>query len=105
LHLSFILQYCYVNFFIDIYITAIKTGPPLIQMPWFSTITDANGVSHGGVGVSHAGSVETGPFAPGSQGTTPELCRNRLGADYEALAREATLEVSFVTEPLTDQAQ
>ena len=89
---------------IDIYITARNTGTTPIQLRWFSRITGANGVSYGGVGVSHAGSgAETGPLEPGSQGTPRDYIVIGSDVDYKALANGATLEVFFVTEPLDNQ--
>ncbi len=89
---------------IDIYIAALDTGTTPIHLHWFSRITGANGVSYGGVGVSHAGSgAETDELGPGDMGTPRDYVIITSDKDYEALSKGATLDVSFVTEPPANQ--
>jgi len=90
---------------IDIYITVMNTGTTPIQLKGFSKITGSNGVSYGGVGVSHGGiGVETDILGPGGQGTGRDYVIIDSDKDYEAMAQGgATLDISFVTEPLTNE--
>jgi uncharacterized protein YcfL len=82
---------------IDIYIRAINSGTQPIQLVWYSKITDQAGVSHGGIGVSHGGSgAETPPLDPGSSATVRDYVVIESDADFAALARGGTLDVSFI---------
>lgn len=64
---------------IDIYLTTLNTGNATVKLHWFSRITGPNGVSYGGVGVSHGGSgQETDILGPGSEGTGRGLCHHRF---------------------------
>ncbi|MFZ0005101.1 MAG: hypothetical protein WAK45_04380 [Methanoregula sp.] len=90
---------------INIYLTTLNTGNSTFKLHWFSRITGPNGVSYGGVGVSHGGSgQETDILGPGSEGTGRDYVIIDSDADYAAMAKEgATLNVSFVTEPLANE--
>jgi len=92
------------NHEVDIYIDAKNTGTTPLQLRWFSRITDAQGVSYGGIGISHNGSgAETTILMPGVSDTPRDYVVIDSDKDYAALANGATLEVFFVTEPLTNQ--
>jgi hypothetical protein len=92
------------NHEVDIFINAKNTGTTPVQMRWFSRITDARGVSYGGIGVSHNGSgAETAILMPGVSDTPRDYVVVESDKDYAALANGATLEVFFATEPLTNQ--
>jgi hypothetical protein len=92
------------NHEVDIYIDAKNTGTTPVQMRWFSRITDSQGVSFGGVGISHNGSgAETAILMPGVSDTPRDYVVIDSDKDYAALASGATLEVFFATEPLTNQ--
>jgi hypothetical protein len=81
---------------IDIYIRAVNSGTHPIQLVWYSKITDPDGVSHGGIGVSHGGSgAETPPLKPGSSATVRDYVVIESDADFAALARGGTLDVTF----------
>jgi hypothetical protein len=87
---------------IDIYIHAKNDGTSPIQLQWFSSIVDANGVSHGGIGISHGGSgAVSAILGPGDADTARDYVVIDSDTDYRALANGATLEVFFITEPLS----
>jgi hypothetical protein len=93
------------NHEVDIYINVKNTGTTPVQLQWFSRITDAQGVSFGGIGISHNGSgAETAILMPGVSDTPRDYVVIESDKDYAALANGATLEVFFATEPLTNQA-
>jgi len=93
------------NHVVNIYVHAINAGTAPIQLRWFSRITGANGVSYGGIGISHNGSgAETGILQPGESETARDYVVIGSDTDYKALANGATLEVFFMTEPLPGQA-
>jgi hypothetical protein len=93
------------NHVVNIYVHVINTGTTPIQLQWFSRITDAKGVSHGGIGVSHNGyGAETDVLPPGQSETARDYVVIDSDTDYHALANGATLEVFFMTEPLPGQS-
>ena len=82
---------------VDIYIRAVNSGTQPIQLVWYSKITDHAGVSHGGIGVSHGGSgAETPTLSPGSSATARDYVVIESDADFTALTRGGTLDVSFI---------
>ena len=90
---------------IDVYVTATNTGTSPVQLRWFSKITNADGVSFGGIGVSHGGyGAETDPIMPGGSETPRDYVTIDSDQAYQALSRGATLNVYFITEPLDNQA-
>jgi hypothetical protein len=93
------------NHVVNIYVNALNTGTTPIQLRWYSTITGVNGISYGGVGISHNGyGAETGLVKPGQSETPRDYVVIGLDTDYQALANGATLEVFFTTEPLNGEA-
>ncbi|MGB2673609.1 MAG: hypothetical protein WBC56_01560, partial [Methanoregula sp.] len=55
---------------VNIFVTVSNVGKTPVQLRWFSTLTNANGVSFGGIGVSHGGSgAETPPLGQGTSAT------------------------------------
>jgi hypothetical protein len=90
---------------IDIFITTVNTGTAPFMLQLFSKVTGPNGVSYGGVGVSHGGSgTETDELEPGSQGTGRDYVVVGSDSDYQEMVKEgATLTVYFVTEPLANE--
>jgi len=86
---------------VDIYVNAKNAGKDPVTLHWYSRITGADGVSFGGVGVSHDGSgAETGSL--GNNGAS-ETARDYVVIDsdkeYAALSQGAVLEVFITTEP------
>ena len=87
---------------VDIYIHAQNVGTSPVQLQWFSSITDADGVTHGGIGLSHGGSgAVSAILRPGDAGTARDYVVIDSDKDYNALAKGATLRVFFTTEPLS----
>jgi len=87
---------------VDIYIHAKNNGPAPVQLQWFSSITDADGVTHGGIGISHGGSgAVTAILGPGDADTARDYVVIDSDKDYNALAKGATLRVFFTTEILS----
>jgi len=88
------------NHMVNIFVTAKNNGTTPIQLRWYSTILGANGVSFGGIGVSHKGSgAETAVLMPGQSDTPRDYVVVGSDTDYQALANGVTLEVFFTTEP------
>jgi uncharacterized protein YcfL len=93
------------NHVVNIYVNALNKGNTPIQLRWYSTITGANGVSYGGIGISHNGyGAETGVLRPGASETPRDYVVIGSDMDYQVLANGATLRVFFTTEPLNDEA-
>ena len=82
---------------IDIYIRATNSGTQPIQLVWYSRITDPAGISHGGIGVSHAGSgAVTPPLDPGSSAIPRDYIVVESDPDFAAFAKGGTLDVVFI---------
>ncbi|HVP97273.1 hypothetical protein [Methanoregula sp.] len=90
---------------VDIFVTVNNVGGTPIQLQWFSTLTNTNGVSFGGVGVSHGGSgAETPPLGQGTSATGRDYVTIVSDQDYQSLKNGATLTVNFVTEPFHSES-
>lgn len=88
---------------ITIYVAAKNTGTDAIRMTWFCKLTDLNGKTYGGIGISHGGN---GARSTWIQFNRTEMARDyvvvRSDRDLEALAKGATLDVYFMEKPLDD---
>jgi hypothetical protein len=89
---------------VNIFVTVTNAGKTPVQLRWFSTLTNAEGVSFGGVGVSHGGNgAETPPLMPGISATGRDYITIDSDQDYQTLSKGTTLTVNFVTEPSNNQ--
>jgi hypothetical protein len=89
---------------VNIFVTAINAGKNPVQLRWFSTLTNAEGVSFGGVGVSHGGTgAETPVLGPGIRATGRDYVTIDSDQAYQTLGKGTTLTINFVTEPLGNE--
>jgi hypothetical protein len=81
---------------VNIYLRLKNTGNESIRLVWYSRLTDKNGLSYGGVGVSHGGSgAATFIFNPDSTGTMRDYV-DIPAKDYAALkSGGAVLEIAY----------
>jgi len=81
---------------VNIYLRLKNTGNESIRLVWYSKLTDKNGLSYGGVGVSHGGSgAATFIFDPDSTGTMRDYVTID-SKDYAALKTGgATLDIVY----------
>jgi hypothetical protein len=92
------------SYLVDIYLKVTNTGSQPVRLVWYSKLTDRNGQSYGGVGVSHAGSgARTFILYPNLSNTARDYVT--VGSDTAMAAlREggATLDVEYAnqTSPL-----
>ncbi|WP_321505528.1 hypothetical protein [uncultured Methanoregula sp.] len=94
---------------VNIYLRLTNTGNESARLVWYSKLTDKNGLSHGGVGVSHGGSgAQTFIFDPATTGTMRDYVTIDSDRDYAALKEGgATLDVAYADqksplEPITN---
>jgi hypothetical protein len=82
---------------VNIYLRVTNTGNESIRLAWFSKLTDKNGLSHGGIGVSHGGSgAQTFVFSPNTTYTSRDYVTIDSDQDYAALKEGgATLDVVY----------
>jgi len=87
---------------INIYIGAKNTGTQPRNLTWFSKLTDINGKTYGGIGVSHAG---TGARTRNIPLNITEAARDYIiinsDKDFTTLSQGAVLDVYFI-EPKTE---
>jgi len=81
---------------ITIYVAVKNTGSKILQLVWFSRLTDANGNTYGGIGISHGGNgARSGLIYP----NMTEAARDYIvvpEAGFEQLSRGAILDVYFM---------
>jgi len=81
---------------ITIYIAVKNTGTVPVQLVWFSRLTDINGDTYGGIGISHGGNgARSGLIAP----NTTEAARDYIvvpEAGFAQLSKGAILDVYFM---------
>ncbi len=81
---------------ITIYVAVKNTGTEILQLVWFSRLTDANGNTYGGIGISHGGNgARSGLIYP----NMTEAARDYIvvpEAGFEQLSRGAILDVYFM---------
>ncbi len=88
---------------ISIYIVAKNTGTEPVQLVWFSKLTDLNGKTYGGIGISKGGvGARTRWIAPGSAEAARDFVIIRSDRDLDALKKGAVLDVYFI-ERLSDE--
>jgi len=82
---------------VNIYVGAKNTGPQPHNLTWFSKLTDINGNTYGGIGVSHAG---TGARTRGIPPNFTEAARDYIvinsDKDFTTLSQGAMLDVYFM---------
>lgn len=88
---------------LTIYVAAKNTGTKPIQMVWFSKMTDLNGKTYGGIGVSKGG---VGARTDWIQPNMTEMARDfviiRSDRDLAALKNGAVLDVYFIERPTNE---
>ena len=90
---------------INIYVNARNAGKDPVQLHWYSRITGADGVTFGGVGVSHDGSgAESAPLGSGQAASARDYVVIDSEKEYAALSQGAVLEVFMTTEPLKSES-
>lgn len=88
---------------ITVYIAAKNTGPAPIRMVWFCKLTDLNGKSYGGIGISHGGSgARSGWIMPNMTEAARDYVIIRSRPDLATLSRGAVLDVYFMEKPSQD---
>jgi hypothetical protein len=85
---------------LTIYVAAKNTGTGPLRMTWYSKLTDLNGKTYGGIGISHGGSGAR------SKWITPEMTEAardyvivRSDRDLAALKKGGVLDVYFFEKP------
>jgi hypothetical protein len=81
---------------VNIYIGAKNTGIESIRLVWFSKLTDINGNTYGGIGVTHGGS---GARTRDVYRNTTEAARDYIvinDKDFATLSKGAVLDVYFM---------
>ena len=85
---------------LTIWVAAKNTGTGPLRMTWFSKLTDANGKTYGGIGISKGGSGARSGWIPFNM---TELARDyvvvRSDRDLAALNEGAVLDVYFMEKP------
>lgn len=88
---------------LTIYIRAENTGTEPIQLVWFSKLTDLNGKTYGGLGISKGGvGARTRFIEPGEAEAARDFVIIRSDRDLETLKKGAILDVYFIERP-TDE--
>ncbi|MFA4877277.1 MAG: hypothetical protein WC586_07675 [Methanoregula sp.] len=82
---------------VNIYLRLKNTGNESIRLVWYSKLTDKNGLSYGGVGVSHGGSgAQTFIFDPDTTGTMRDYVTIDSDREYAVLkSGGATLDIVY----------
>ena len=88
---------------ITIYVVAKNTGTKPIRLVWFSRLTDLNGKTYGGIGLSHSGSgARSNWIQPNMSEAARDYVTIRSDRDLTALAKGAVLDVYFMEKPSDD---
>lgn len=88
---------------LTIYIAARNTGTEPVQLVWFSKLTDLNGKTYGGLGISKGGvGARTRFIQPGESEAARDFVTIRSDRDLETLKKGAILDVYFIERP-TDE--
>jgi len=82
---------------VNIYLSVKNNGTESQRLVWYSKLTGKNGLSYGGVGVSHGGSgARTFILAPGESNTARDYVTVDSDQEYAALKTGgATLDVEY----------
>lgn len=90
---------------LTIYVAAKNTGNQPIRMVWFCKLTDVNGKTYGGIGVSHGGNgARTDLIKPNWTEAARDYVNIRSDRDLAALKQGAVLDVYFMEKPSEDVA-
>jgi len=82
---------------ISIYVGAKNTGTDLVKLVWFSRLTDVNGKTYGGIGISHAGSgARTRNISPNWTEMARDYVVVNSDEGFATLAKGAVLDVYFI---------
>ena len=82
---------------INIYVGAKNTGMQPHNLTWFSKLTDINGKTYGGIGVSHAGTgARTRDIPPGSTEMARDYIVINSDKDFTTMSQGAVLDVYFL---------
>lgn len=89
---------------LTIYVAARNTGTKPIRMVWFCKLTDLNGKTYGGIGISHGGNgARSGWIQPNITEAARDYVVLRSDRDLATLKKGAVLDVYFMEKP-TDEA-
>jgi len=82
---------------VNIYVGAKNTGTEPRNLTWFSRLTDINGKTYGGIGVSHAGSgARSGQIPPNLTEAARDYIVINSDKDFVTLSEGAVLDVYFM---------
>ena len=82
---------------ITIYVLARNTGTTPRQFVWFSKLTNTNGNSFGGIGISHKGTgARSGEIPPGIGEAARDYIEIRSADSFATLSKGAVLDVYFM---------
>lgn len=82
---------------VNIYVGAKNTGAQPRNLTWFSKLTDINGKTYGGIGVSHAGNgARTRDVWPNTTEAARDYIVINNDKDFTTLSRGAVLDVYFL---------
>jgi hypothetical protein len=82
---------------ITIYVLARNTGTTPRQFVWFSKLTNTNGNSFGGIGISHLGSgARTSEILPTNGEAARDFIEIRSAESFATLSKGAVLDVYFM---------
>lgn len=88
---------------LTIYVAAKNTGKDRIRMVWFCKLTDLNGKSYGGIGISHGGNgARTDWILSNHTEAARDYVILRSDRDLAALQKGAVLDVYFMEKPSDD---
>ena len=88
---------------LTIYVAAKNTGTKPIRMVWFCKLTDLNGKTYGGIGISHGGNgARTDWIIPNTTEAARDYVIIRSDRDLATLAKGAVLDVYFMEKPSDD---
>ena len=87
---------------LTIRLVANNTGQKPVMLVWFCKLTDTNGKTYGGIGISHAGSgARTYWIQPGANEAPRDYVNIRSDLDIATLSKGAVLD-AYVFEKVTD---
>ena len=82
---------------ITIYVAAKNTGNDSVRYIWFSKITDINGKTYGGIGVSHGGhGARTAAIQPNNTEAARDYVMTDSAQDLATINKGALLDVYFM---------
>ena len=85
---------------ITIYAGITNTGNEVMREVWYSKLTDVNGKTYGGIGISHAGSgARTFWISHNNTEMARDYVNVRSDRDLAALAKGAVLDIYFMKYP------